>query len=641
MNRVESEGFGIVNIPIDQKAQYKIQESKKMLARLGVAGACAGNVMLLAAAEYSGADLSEWAGLFSWLGFLFFVPVLVFSSQPFFQNSYRAFKNKSISIDTPIALAIIGGGVLSFLNLLKGRPEVYFDSISMFVFFLLGSRYLIFKIQSKYLSPVSLEDVHSQKDVLKKSGDDYKRVPVTSLKIGDCFQVSKGEYFPLDGELISDHAVVSDTFFSGEFFPKDCEKMDRIYAGSKNLSPETLVRVTRSSSESRLSTIIEKINQSLNTKTHISTLADLGANYLTYAVVISAGFCLAYFATTDLQEGIDRVLALLVVACPCGLAIATPLVQSLAVKRALKKSLLIKNPSALEKVATLSKIVFDKTGTLTSGDVKVISWEPRQPDEIEKALIYSLEKRSEHPVALALLKSVGENPQLNLENFKETFGQGVSANYEGSLYEIKALKDHRQKAVALFRDGEVILKAILGDLLIKDNLKLIEKLHEKSFETFILSGDQESHVKMISKEIGLNESYVFSQQSPEEKALFVEEHRGELIFVGDGVNDSIAMTKSLVSVSVDSSADMAFKSSDVHILSGGASKVLDLIKISSQSLYAIKSILILSFIYNLIFAVLALLGLISPLWAVIIMPLSSLSVTALGFYLMRESNLEV
>lgn len=641
MKKVESEGFGIKNIPIDENEGFKKKESKKLLARLGVAGACSGNIMLIAAAEYSGADVSSLGALFAWLGFAFFIPVLLFSSFPFYLNAYNSLKNKKVSIDTPIAIAIVGGGLLSFYQLLKGSSEVYFDSISMFVFFLLGSRYFILKLQSKYLSPVSLEDVYSQKKIMKLIDGGYLETEVSALKIDEVILLKQNEYLPIDGELFSEAASISDAFFSGEFFPKEKNKFDKIHAGSKNISKDILVKVLKPAGETRLSSIIDKLNISLSERTEMSTLADEGANYLTYAVLFTSVIFIGIFAFIDLQEGINRVLALLVVACPCGLAIATPLVQSLGVKLALKKSLLIKNASVFEKIGKIQKVVFDKTGTLTKGDVEVLKWSPRLPDQEEKTLIYNLEKKSEHPIALALIKSVGEGVLSGeLFDYKETVGKGVSANYDGNFYEIKSVKLMNENAVALFKNGEEVVRASLGDEVSEKSLAVISEMKKTGMTPYLLSGDQGFNAKAIGTFLGIDSGNVHGEMSPEEKADFIQGLDSDVLYVGDGVNDSLAMSKSLVSISMDSAADIAFKSSDVHILSGGINRIIYLVKLSKRALRAIKWIFAVSLIYNLIFAVIALFGFITPLWAVIIMPLSSITVTLLGFYMMFKGKEE-
>lgn len=641
VKKIESEGFGVKNIPLDQKDAYKKSEAKKLLARLGVAGACAGNIMLLAAAEYSGADLTEWSGLFGWLGFAFFLPVLVYSSMPFYLNSYHAVKNKKVSIDTPIAIAIVGGGLLSFYQLLQGNTEVYFDSISMFVFFLLGSRYFIFKLQSKYLSPVSLEDVYSKKAVDKIIDGKRINVDLKDVSRDDIIVVEQNGYLPVDGELYSESASVSDAFFSGEFFPKEKKKFDLLHAGSQNISKEILVKVSKASSETRLSSIIDKLNISLNSKTEMSTLADEGAHYLTYAVLILSVLCIGVFSFTDLQEGVDRVLALLVVACPCGLAIATPLVQSLGVKLALKKSLLIKNASVFEKMGKVDKVVFDKTGTLTQGNVEVLKWLPREPTEKEKMIIYNLERISEHPIARALIKSVGAHVlKGRFEKHCEEIGKGVSALYEGAHYELKSIKIKDENSVAFYKNGEESLRIVLGDEISKDSSCVIGNMKDVGFTPFLLSGDQKFNALSVGTSLGIDTQNIYGEMTPEQKVSFVENLKDGVLYVGDGVNDSLAMSKSLISVSMDSAADVAYKSSDIHILSGGIQRIIYLVELSKRALSSIKWIFGISLIYNISFAVIALLGFITPLWAVLIMPISSITVTLFGFYMMLEKKSE-
>lgn len=637
INRVRAEGFEIKNLPVDKNEGRLSKEGKSLLLKVGVAGACAGNIMLLSAAEYSGADLSEFKILFSWLSFALFVPILTYASMPFYRNAYYSLKNKSVSIDTPIAIAILAGGLLSFYNILSKGGGLYFDSIAMFIFFLLASRYLIFKLQSKYISPVSVEDICSVESVEKKVGEGFEPRQVSELKRGDLILLKKGDYLPVDGEVVSEKVTLSDAFFSGEFVPKDLDKFDKVLAGSKIFSPEALIRVETVAEESRLSEIVSKLNRALNTRTPISSFTDKGANYLTLIVIGISALLFLYFFQTDMQEGVNRVLALLVVACPCGLAIATPLVQSLGVKFALEKGLLIKNASVFEKLPEVKEVVFDKTGTLTKGQVKVLSWLPEEPKAFEARLIYTMEKESEHPIAKALIKSVGEQePITDLKDIKETFGVGVSAYHNQNHYEIKSFKESKLPAVALYENGKELLRAELYDEVSESAAEVVSSVQSRGLRALLLSGDKKHSVEKTAEGLGFLRGDVISEVSPEEKEDFVKKRKEKVLYVGDGVNDSLAMSHAYVSLSMDSSADVAYKSSDVHILSGGLSRLLFLMDLSQRALLTIKWILFISLVYNIVFAGLAIIGQISPLGAVIIMPLSSISVTFFGFYMLYK-----
>lgn len=636
-SEVTNQGFHLKHIE-KSELDSKINSSSHFLLQIGIAGFCAGNIMLFSAAEYVGANVESWSRIFPILSGILFLPVLFYSAQPFFLNSYFALRAKRVSIDSPIVLAIIGGSGLSYLNLVFGRAEVYFDSMAMFIFLLLSSRYLIFKIQNKYLSPIQVEDVYSENSVLTFKNNLKVLSPLSELTVGDLIFVEKNKYVPLDGELVSEEALIDDAFFSGEFLPKPKSKQDLIYAGSKVISKDIILKVKKKVKDTRLSEIVEKLNKSLNEKTEITTLADRGANYFTLGVIGLSILILSYFSFYDFQEGLNRVLALLVVACPCGLAIVVPLIQSLTLKKGLKKSLLIKKPSVLETVGDINSMYFDKTGTLTSGEIQVVDSLPRSPSLEEKEIIFNLEKLSEHPIAIAIIKWIGSQKNIEVIDYIEKIGVGVSGFLGNDYYELKSAKNDEKSAVQFLKNGHLLLNIFLEDTLSLGSKKLIQYLDSKGIKSYILSGDIKSHADKIASELNIPAENVYSSLSPEDKISLVKKINQPAIYIGDGVNDSMAMSQCHISISMESSANVAFKSSDVHILSGGLKGVTSFFELSENYLRTIKYTVFVSFMYNTIFAVFALLGLIGPLIAVFLMPLSSISVTFLAIYLLSENN---
>lgn len=638
ISELEQEGFGVFSVLKEENERKSTAQSQSMLKKIGVAGACSGNIMILSAAEYAGAQIDGWPHLFKALSLAFFLPVVLYSALPLYYSSWFALKAKKVSIDAPIVLALLGGAFLSLYNILMfERAQVYFDSLSMFVFFLLASRYIVLKIQSKYTGAVSTEDVFSQSRATLIEGKSRRSVDLLEVKKGDLVYVPEGSYIAFDGVLESSTAAISDAFYSGEAHPKIKKNMDQIFAGSKNLGGGFEIRVSQTKNETRLSKIIELLNRSLKSQTQLSGLADQGAKLLTVLILMASAGLLLYFSFVifDLEEGINRVLALLVVACPCGLAIATPLVQTLGVKKALKKSLLVKDVSVFESLKSIDAVFFDKTGTLTKGEIKLTHFSPREPSALEKQIIYNLEEKSEHPVAKALRFYTKQQASLKLDNFKEEFGTGVQAVIDGDTYSIKSALGE-ESSLVFKKNEETLFTIFLQDEVEKKSKSVIEYFQNKFIETYILSGDKKSEALRVAKDLGVPLSNVYFEKSPNEKAEIVKNYKGNSLYFGDGINDALAMSHAQVSVSMQSSADVAFKSSKVHILEGGLFKILDLFDLSAQAYFSMVVIIAVSIFYNISFALLASLGFIKPLIAVIIMPLSSVSITFLGLYLMSS-----
>lgn len=621
--------------------------SSHPLIYIGVSAFCAGNIMLFSAADYLGATSEVWFKLFPVLSAVLFLPVLLFAALPFYKNAYFALLGRRLSIDIPLVLAILGGALLSYYNILTHRPEIYFDSISMFIFLLLSSRFLISRIQSHYLEPIKVEDVHSTSWVWKQDEEleninqqlnlnHLKRVSTDLLEVDDVIRIEKNQFLPVDGELLSSEALISDSFFSGEYLPKVKSQQDLILAGSKNLSEFLILKVKKTANETRLAEIITKLNHSLGQKTEMTTLADRASSLFVIGVVVVSVFVLAYFSLSDFHKGLNRVLALLVVACPCGIAIVIPLLQTLALKKGFKKNILIKNPLILENLNKVKTIFFDKTGTLTSGEIQVLGSEPRPPTDFEKQIIFNLEHLSEHPIAKALMKWVGIQDRISIMDHSESLGRGVSGFYENDFYEVKSSENRIQSSVGFYKNKSLVLSIALEDTFATGVKDVMRYVSLKKINPYILTGDLTSHALKVAEFLSISPQNVHAEVSPEEKLQIVKTHSEPAMYVGDGVNDSIAMSACLVSVSMESSANVAFKTSSVHILSEGLLGLKSLFEISENYLKAIQVTVLLFFIYNSIFAVLALLGFIHPLIAVFLMPISSITVTFCALFLMRD-----
>lgn len=634
VNSIKDLGFQVRLLPNEEKGQDEHSSVRSQLSRIGVVGACTGNIMLLSVAIYSGADLSEFSELFPWLIFSFFIPVVTFGAWPIFKNCFFAFRQRKVSIDTPIALAIAGGSVISFINLLEKSDQLYFDSIAMFVFFILSSRYMVMRLQEKYMNPVAVSDLFSQKNVVVIRGDQELEIPSSQVQEEDLLQVRAGDYVQVDGQVFSSFAEIDNSFFSGECLPLGVKKWDVVHAGARALNDFQL-KATADQKNSRLQSLVESLNKSLLRRTPLTSLTDRGAHWLTVVVVLISLVYLALSLSLGWADGINRLLALLVVACPCALAIASPLALSLSVRNGLKNSILFKDPSALEKLNDCRAVVFDKTGTLTGGLIEVTHWEPQIPSSLDQAIIYQMEKKSQHPIARAILRSLQDGADLvvELSAVQEVPGQGVRATYEGDDYRLGQIRGESHK-VGFYKNDILVSTALLTDLVNEASPEVIWQLSQEQKDLYLLSGDVHPITQAIGARLGFDAKNIHGQMSPEEKSQFVEEigQKEKTLFIGDGINDALAMSRSSVSVSTHSAAETTFKVSSIHLLNQNLKNIPFLFHLSREYVSTIKLNVAISFVYNLTFATLALMGYINPLIAVILMPLSSLGVTGLTLY---------
>lgn len=613
-------------------------ENRQFLIRLGVAGACAGNSMLVSFALFLGAENTIYAAPLAWLSVLLYLPALFYSGFPILQRSFVALKNLNPSVDLPIALALIVGGGLSLKNVIQNNPNIYFDSLSGLIFFLLCTRYLVFQIKNKFLTPLSMAEILPSQTAWVKRSDhsEFQEASILEIQSQDQVRLTSSEILPVDGSLMSETAEFDTSLLTGESFPVTLKKYDRVISGSKLLSKEAIILAQSQTKESRIHEIFNRLNDALTEKTELITFTDKAAQVLTYVILSTAALFLTFYTSIPFDERLHRVLALLVIACPCALAIATPLALSLGVKKLFHKDILIKNPDSFEKLGRITTVVFDKTGTLTQSTLQVTDWSPRRPTAEEERIIYALEKHSEHPIAKALLRSVNSQSNassLNLE-VTESIGQGVEALHEGHHYALKK-SSTTQGQVVFCKDNAEILYIHFSSELQNDAFAALEFLNSKSIKSYLLSGDNQTFSQQVGESLGFASSHILYDQTPESKAEFIEGLKTKaekVLYVGDGLNDSIAMAKSDLSISVNNSVEATFKASDIHFNRSGISKISVLFQVSKEVLKTIKRNLVLSTCYNLTFGSLALSGVITPLLTAIIMPISAFTVVGMTFY---------
>jgi Cu2+-exporting ATPase/Cu+-exporting ATPase len=621
-----------------EKERADLKERHDFLIRLGVAAACTGNSMLVSFALYLGSDQTPYKGFLSWAAFIFYLPIVFFSAKPLIKGALESLRALKPSIDVPIALAIIVGGVLSLYSLSTGRDDFYFDSLSMLVFLILCTRFMVLSIRQNHLTPLSLTQFFKESK-LKTITEDGGLIDleIDKIKPGQILLLEQEKSLPFDSELLSEQAEFDTSVLTGESYPQLLKKHDTVFAGSICYNENVKVKVLSTLFSSRFSKILESVNELINEKNRLVSMTDRGAQLLTYLILSVSVLFLVYPSGLEVYEKVIRVLALLVIACPCALAIATPLALSLSVRSLFKNDVLIKNLEAFEVLKDVRATVFDKTGTLTSGTLDLKAWTPRPPNHEESMIIYNLEKRSKHPVAKAILRAlVGDKQDIDLQVFEEP-GIGVSAHFKGSNYSLKQSKGE-ESFVDFIKEGEILISASFNSTLVDDARATLKKLDKLGVHSYLLTGDKKIEALSVGKRLGFKSEHIFFEHSPEMKLKSIQslqEDYKNLIYIGDGLNDCMAMTGSSIGVSVHSSLEETFKTSDVHFLKPGVSKIIDLINSSKRLYFLLKTNLSISFIYNISFGAMALSGLITPFLTAVIMPISSFVVVGLTFFIIQ------
>jgi copper/silver-translocating P-type ATPase len=617
-------------------ANFKIQEERSALMRIGIAGAAAGNIMIYAVSLYGGAS-HEFATLFNNLTVAFALPVLTYSAFPFYQTAWNAIKNRTLSIDIPISLALLMGAVMGIYNLVEGIPENYFDSLTALVFLLLLSRYFLQKIQEKGLSAQDLHFFYQSESVLKAdehNPTEFKEIHPKFIKTNDILKIRAGEFIPVDGVVLQGSSSLNNSLLTGESLPVKVQTGDKVFSGTQNLNHDLLIKTEKTQDDTRLGGILKNVENGWSHRSKIVDLTSIVSKYFTLAVFILSGILFLYLNQSgNTKHALEQAMTLLIVTCPCALALAIPLTFTRSLSKASEHGIIIKSDEVIEKLAKIKHIYLDKTGTITHGKLQIENFTLLEKSFLSvEEIIQSLEIHSRHPVAQALIDFIkGKNVKAHeVEEFQEILGKGVSGKINNRFYEINK--------EGIFENGRLVANFSVRDVVRFDAKNVLTTLTSNHLEVKILSGDHSEVVKKIAGEVGLKESSALSNLTPEEKAELIKSTPNSMM-VGDGANDAIALSHADVGVAVLGAMDISLRAADVYLTIPGLGMVEKLITLSQETMKVIRRNLVLSLLYNSTSVVAVYTGMISPLVAAIIMPVSSLTVlfsTLIGTKKLRQ-----
>jgi heavy metal translocating P-type ATPase len=618
--------------------ELKRKESRTALIRISVAAVCAGNIMLLSAAIYAGAG-GAFRDYFGLLNLLLTLPVVTYCAYPFYKSVWSSLKVKRATVDIPVVFVILAGFLLSSYSYYKGTGEVYFDSITAFVFLLLASRYFLRMVQDKAAGtePLSRSLFSSNRVLIRDDKTrEYSLMPIERLEPGQVIRLLKGERIPVDGELLCESSELSLSVLTGENIPVTVLKHDLVFAGSVLESEEAVMRVEKTGNYTRIGEILDTVNRSYQSKFNFTTQSDRYATVFTLIVGVLS--IVSFFVISSIftpGEALRRVIAFVLIACPCAFVFALPLSLGLSIKSGIKKGYLVKDTSIFDKLPNIKNVFFDKTGTLTKGVFKILKWDTHLLSAQDKAAVLAIERESGHPVARAVVSFLSDLdlPTYTANNFRVIPSKGVEGRVKGNTYTIssESIDQHSDinaiisTKIVIYRDGEPISDIFLGDSLKEDAKYVVGELQERDKKVFILSGDKESSVRLTGKRLGIPEDRVFWEKTPEEKAGIISRNSdGRSIMIGDGFNDAAALSSADVGIAIQGSVEESMKISDAYILNNDLFSVLELINQGSSVKDILHRNTVFSILYNVAAGSLALLGYISPLIAAVLMPLSSL-----------------
>ncbi|WP_300033537.1 heavy metal translocating P-type ATPase [uncultured Roseobacter sp.] len=608
---------------------------RDLLMRMAVAGFAAMNVMLLSVAVWSGAT-DATRDLFHWISAAITLPALGFSAQPFFRNAWSALRAGRLNMDVPISLAIALAVATSLWETWLSGEHAYFDAALTLTFFLLAGRWLEARARSAARSAAEELTALEVPRAWKMEGGEAVQVAVAELSPGDALLIRPGARAPVDGRITAGVSEVDRSALTGETLPEVRSPGHHMSAGELNLTGPLTVVATAVGSDTSLNRLAALVAVAESGRSRYTSLADRAARLYAPGVHILAALSFAGWLvwSGDMRVAANIAAAVLIITCPCALGLAVPAVTTAASGRLFSRGLLIKNATALERLAEADTVVFDKTGTLTSGNPVLTNWSSLS--EREKAAAVLLARGSSHPLSLAVIAAAEANPgqSLSAEDLREVPGYGTEGLIGGEPARLG-----RPDWVGAEAKGDGLCSALqVGDapaalLTFEDSLRpgaeeLVKRLLSMGLEVALLSGDRSEVAGRTAAALGI--SSWRAGVLPEEKAQYIRDLRDRghrVLMVGDGLNDTAALAEAHVSVSPAQALDAARAASDIVLLGQDLSPVAEAIETAGQATRRIRENFRIATVYNVVAVPLAVAGMATPLIAALAMSLSSLTVS--------------
>lgn len=660
--------------PLDPSVQRRERHvDRAWLVRIGVAAVLASNAMAVAFALYGGhfATMSPAYRLFfQWISVGIAIVALIGPGRVFFANAIVAIRTRTPHIDIPVATGIFGAVLSGFINTVLGEGSIYCESATMLVFLLLVGRFVQYRQQRRARQQVELI-TSLVPSVARRRGADgaADEIPVEALVPGDIVDVPAGEIVPCDGTLLEASARFDLSLLTGESRPQAVEAGADVWAGTRAVERPVVVQVRVAGAQTRAGRLLAMVSEAAGRRPPIVELTDRIAGWFLLTVLAAAAFTLWWSWPLGHSVAVGRAVALLVVTCPCALGLATPLAVVAAIGKAARVGVLVKGGDVLERLATPGTIVLDKTGTITEGRVAVTSL---TGDPFTAAMAAAVERSSAHPIATAIVQHALDVAADALRalpaptNLHEVAGRGIEGRIESDArgpsdrYVVRVGNEafvtessgpmprwaKEASTAALTRgespifvgcNGEWRSVYSIGDPIRAEAKRTIAALRSMGWRVTMCSGDHADVARAVGRAVGLGDADVAGNISPEGKVAFVRDRglSAPVVMVGDGVNDLAAMAAADVGVAVRNGAQSAMHVADACLARPGLTPLVRLLNGSHRTLRAIRVSLVVSLMYNATGGVLAFLGLINPLVAAILMPVSGLTVLTIALRLPR------
>lgn len=650
--------IGYLAHPLDSNRQEQVfkREKSAALRRLAVAGVGAMQVMMIAVALYASGDHDMDPNLklfLRWVSLLIAAPVILYAAKPFFIGFWRDLKLRRLGMDVPVALAIGAAFTASAWATITRSGEIYFDSVTMFTFFLLAGRFL--EMGARHRAGAAVEELvklipaMASRETVER---ELEVIPVSELQPDDIVLIKPGESIPADGVSLGGASSVDESLLTGESLPVHKQAGDQLIGGSVNIDSSVRMRVVHVGQDTILAGIQRLLDRAQSEKPRLAELADRVAGYFVGVLLLVALGVGAYWWHINPDQAFWIVVSMLVVTCPCALSLATPVALTAATGRLTRSGVLTTRGHALETLAKVTDVVFDKTGTLTRGRLVLdqITVLAGVPEGECLRIAMALEQVSEHPLARAILACKPELGSVTAEHTRAIPGQGLTGVVDGVAYAIgnpefiashlgqPVLAQTPDRTTVMLADGrEVLAVFAFSDQVRPGAAQVIAALERLGCRTHLFSGDRSTVVARTASELGI--THALGGMTPADKLTqlhALQQAGGVVAMIGDGVNDAPVLAGAQVSLAMGSGTQIAQASADMVLLSEDLEQVVDALHTARQTRQIIRENLAWAVIYNVVAVPLAAVGWVAPWMAAIGMSVSSLLVVLNALRLTRR-----